>query len=72
MNSPKKSKNFTRKNKGINMTPYEKQSFCITAALAAVIVLVCTLLTGCETLRNADPDWITAVAEKAVQMLSKL
>lgn len=29
------------------MTAYEKQSFCITAALAAVIVLVCTLLTGC-------------------------
>ena len=54
------------------MTKYAKQSFCITAALAAIIVLVCTLLAGCETLRNADPDWIAAAAGKAVQMLSKL
>lgn len=29
------------------MTMYEKQSFCITAAVAAVIVLVCMLISGC-------------------------
>ena len=29
------------------MTRYEKQSFCITAIVAMLLVLVCTLLAGC-------------------------